>query len=71
VIRGSSRSSAQTHGDLFFSTFKTTISWHCATSAADIVPVLVKKAGSEPNRVCAVLTGTVDFVTRDRELRKK
>ena len=71
VSRGSNKSSEQTHGDLFFSTFKNTISWYCVHHVGEVVPALVGKAETEANRVCGLLIATVDYVTKDRDVRKK
>lgn len=61
----------QTHGDLFFTTFKGTIAQYCVSGVKELVPLLMVKAESEASKVCGLLTATVDAVARDRTLRKK
>ena len=70
-VGSATQGSEQAYGDMFFSLFRTSISQYCVTCINNVVPLLIKRAESDPRRVCTILTSTVDLVCRDRELRKK
>ncbi len=61
----------QSHGDLFFTMFKTPISAHLAERADQIMVLLAKHAATDPRRVSSLLVSMVDHVVKDRALRKK
>ncbi|KAL4240201.1 hypothetical protein ACF0H5_000995 [Mactra antiquata] len=71
VSQDSNKTGVQCRGDLFVSTFKTTLSWYIVTSAVTIIPGLIKYAEKQSTRVCTLLTAAVDFVTKDRTDRKR
>lgn len=71
IQRQSVKECVQTHGDLFFTTFRSTIATFCMSAVSGLVPQLLARVVAELGKVCAVLTATLDTVTKDRSLRKQ
>jgi len=71
IESGSIKNYEQTHGDIFFTMFKSTLAQYCVTTVKELVSTLIGHVGKEDSKVCNVLTATIDIVTKDRALRKK
>ncbi|XP_048248370.1 DNA-dependent protein kinase catalytic subunit-like [Haliotis rufescens] len=70
-VLGLSQGLEQSHGDLFFTMFKSPISAHLAERSDQILVLLAKQAANDPRRVSSLLVSMVDHVVKDRALRKK
>lgn len=70
-VKNTSRDSHTHQGALFYATFRSTINSNLVAVAGDIIPELTQVAGREWSIVGTVLSGLLDFVSRDRLLRKR
>ena len=58
-------------GSLFYASFASVLNLHLVADATDFVPILAEYAPREPGIVGTVLSGILEQVATDRELRKK
>ncbi|KAK6170524.1 hypothetical protein SNE40_018898 [Patella caerulea] len=59
------------HGDLFFTRYKSTICHSIAEQAETVIPLLADRAVDNARKISSFLVATVDYIARDRILRKK
>lgn len=71
MVEGSAKGYSQSHGELVFTAFKTTVSVHLAKAMAQAVPVLCEHAQKQCYRVMSILVTMVDSVSKDKNLRKQ
>lgn len=71
MVGGSGKGLEQSHGDLLFSSFKSSISTCLAKSADLSIAVLSAQASTKGRKVSSILVTVVDHVTRDKVIRKR
>ncbi|XP_064600499.1 DNA-dependent protein kinase catalytic subunit-like [Liolophura sinensis] len=69
-VSASSRGCKQYLGELFFAVFKQEISIEVARSSEDVIPLLARHAKDKGRKVCSILVASLDYVSRDKKMRK-
>ncbi|ESO96748.1 hypothetical protein LOTGIDRAFT_143667, partial [Lottia gigantea] len=71
MIQGKTPSVNLQHGEAFFLMFKSVICQYIAENGRTIIPILTNQAKTHGRKVNSILGATVDYIARDRTLRKK